>query len=81
MKREPWNLEREPALPWLLEPDAANPGVRYFALRELLDKPADDQEVVAARQAVLTSGPVPAILDAQYADGYWVKPGSGYTPK
>jgi hypothetical protein len=68
-------------LPWLLEPDPANPGVRYFALRELLDRPADDQEVVEARQAVLTSGPVPAILDAQYPDGYWVKPGSGYSPK
>jgi hypothetical protein len=68
-------------LPWLLEPDLANPGVRYFARRELLDCPADDPEVVAARQAVMTSGPVPVILDAQYPDGYWVKPGSGYAPK
>ncbi len=81
MKRETWNLEHETSLPWLLEPDPANPGVRYFALRELLDKPADDPEVVAAQRAVMTSGPVPAILDAQYADGYWVKPGSGYSPK
>ena len=27
--------------PWLLEPDAANPGVRYLALRDLLDRPVD----------------------------------------
>jgi hypothetical protein len=29
----------------------------------------------------MTTGPVPAILDAQYPDGYWVKPGGGYSPK
>jgi hypothetical protein len=68
-------------LPWLLEPDPANPGVRYFALTDLLDRPSDDPEVVAARRAVMTSGPVPVILEAQERDGYWVKPGSGYSPK
>ncbi len=68
-------------LPWLLEPDDANPGVRYFALRDLLDRPANDPELVAAQAAVMQSGPVPAILDAQEPDGYWVKPGAGYAPK
>ena len=68
-------------LDWLLEEDRQNPGVRTFALTELLDRPADDPEVIAARRAVMTSGPVPAILDAQDADGFWVKPGSGYSPK
>lgn len=68
-------------LPWLLEPDPTNPGVRYFTLTGLLDRPGDDPEVVAARRSVMTSGPVPAILDAQATDGYWVKPGSGYAPK
>jgi hypothetical protein len=68
-------------LPWLLEPDSANPGVRYFALREMLDRPEDDLEVSEARAAIMTTGPVPAILDAQYPDGYWVKPGGGYSPK
>lgn len=72
---------RSDLLPWLLEPDEANPGVRYFALRDLLDKPADDPEVIAARAQVMRSGPVPAILDAQYPAGYWIKPGPGYTPK
>ena len=68
-------------LSWLLEADEANPGVRYFALRDLLDRPPDDPEVVAARRAVMETGPVPLILDAQYPQGYWVKPGPGYSPK
>jgi hypothetical protein len=68
-------------LPWLLELDEANPGVRYFALRDLFDRPADDPEVACARDAVMRTGPVPAILDAQYPDGYWVKPSSIYSPK
>ncbi len=66
---------------WLLEEDAENPGVRYFALTELLDKPPDDGAVVEARQAVMSTGPVPTILQAQQPDGYWVEPGPGYRPK
>lgn len=73
-------LKADP-LPWLLEPDADNPGVRYHALRRLLGLPEDHPQVRAARRAVMTSGPVPAILAAQQPEGYWVKPGSGYTPK
>jgi len=68
-------------LAWLLERDEANPGIRYFALRDLLDRPADDPELVAAQADVMRAGPVPAILDAQYPEGYWVKPGPGYSPK
>ena len=73
-------LKADP-LPWLLEPDEANPGVRYFALRDLLDRAPDDPEVVAAQAEVMRTGPVPAILDAQYPEGYWIKPGPGYSPK
>lgn len=68
-------------LAWLLEPDAANPGVCYVALTQLLDRPLTDPQVVAARQAVMNSGPVPAILQAQATEGYWVEPGPGYYPK
>jgi len=68
-------------LPWLLEPDPANPGVRYFALRDLPERGEDAPEIREARAAIMTTGPVPAILDAQDPDGYWVKPGSGYSPK
>jgi hypothetical protein len=73
-------LKADP-LPWLLERDNANPGVRTFALRDLLDRPIDDPEVIAAQAATMRTGPIPAILDAQYPQGYWVKPGPGYSPK
>jgi hypothetical protein len=68
-------------LPWLLGPDPANPGVRYFALTDLEGRTSDDVEVVEARRAVMTSGPVPAALAAQHPAGYWVEPGPGYYPK
>lgn len=68
-------------LPWLLESDSSNPGVRYFTLRDLLERIPEDPEIIAAMHDVMTSGPVPAILEAQNSEGYWVKPGPGYTPK
>ena len=37
------------SLTWLLEPDS--PGVRYLALRDLMDRPEDDPELRAARKA------------------------------
>lgn len=68
-------------LPWLLEMDSDNPGVRYFTLTELLDRSPDDAEIVAAKEAVMRSGPVPAILHARNPQGYWVESGPGYYPK
>jgi hypothetical protein len=68
-------------LPWLLAADADNPGVRYFALRDLLGAPADTPEVRAAQAEVRRTGPVPAILAAQDEAGFWVQPGAGYAPK
>jgi hypothetical protein len=64
-----------------LEEDEANPGVRYFALVELLGRSLNDPEVVAARRATMTTGPVRVILEAQAPDGYWSEPGPGYLPK
>jgi len=64
---------------WLLEED--NPSVRYHALRSLMELPEDDRQVIAARRAIMESGPVPVILAAQHEDGYWVTPGTGYRPK
>lgn len=68
-------------LTWLLTPEASEPGPRLFALTDLLGRPPGDREVRAAGQAVMESGPVPAILDAQWPEGFWVKPGAGYGPK
>jgi hypothetical protein len=80
MKDWKTQLKADP-LPWLLEPDKTNPGVRYVALRDLLNRPYDDPDVAAAQADVMRTGPVPHILDAQYPEGYWVKPGPGYSPK
>jgi hypothetical protein len=71
-------LKADP-IPWLLEED--NPSVRYFTLRDLLDRPQDDAEVIAAQKAIMTSKPVSDMLGAQYPQGYWVEPGRGYSPK
>jgi len=69
------------SLPWLLEHDPANPGVRYFALMDLLHRALDDPEVREAQRTVMSSGPVPVLLDAQQPEGYWEKPGPGYFPQ
>ncbi len=66
-------------LDWLLERE--NPSVRYFALRALLDRPEDDADVRAARQDIMASPPIRAILAAQSPEGYWAKAGTSYTPK
>jgi hypothetical protein len=71
---------KEDPLAWLLEPDPVNPAVRYFTLRDVLDRPENDPQVRQARTEIMTSGPVPIILTAQHPDGYWVKPGGGYAP-
>ena len=64
---------------WLLEKD--NPSVRCFALRHLLDRVEDDRDVQNTRRAIMRSEPVRKILAAQKPEGYWVKPGAGYSPK
>ncbi len=64
---------------WLLEKE--NPSVRYWTLRHLLDQSEEDRQVRAARRAIMQSEPVCKILAAQNPEGYWVKPGSGYSPK
>jgi hypothetical protein len=66
-------------LPWLLEEDT--PAVRHLALRWLLDKPEEAPAVLQARAAAMRADPIAAILAAQAPQGYWVKPGPGYTPK
>ncbi len=68
-------------LPWLLEPDSVQPAIRYFALRQLLDRPEEDSEVRETQKAVMSSGPVPVILAAQEPEGYWEKPEHVYYSK
>src|SRR5512143_4310027 len=66
-------------MPWLLE--TADPGVRYLALRDLLELPPDARELKTARKAAHKEGPIAQVLDHMEAEGYWVRPGPGYNPK
>lgn len=66
-------------LPWLLEKE--NPGVRYLALRDLLDATESDADLSTARKAAHQHGPIATILDAMDGEGFWVEPGPGYNPK
>jgi hypothetical protein len=66
-------------LSWLLEPE--DPGVRYLALRDLLDLPHDDPELRIARRLAHSAGPISRILAEMHPSGYWVEPGPGYNPK
>jgi len=68
-------------LPWLLEDDREQPGVRYFTLRDILGRGESDGELREAKKAIMATGPVPVILENQEPEGYWVKPGPGYGPK
>ena len=70
---------RDETLAWLLEADS--PGVRYLAMCHLLALPADDPELAAACQEAHARGPIATILAKMKPEGYWSKPGSGYSPK
>src|SRR5512140_1957980 len=67
------------SLSWLLE--EGKPGVRYLALRDLLDLPSDSPELRAARAAAHRAGPIASVLAAMEPEGYWSKAGPGYNPK
>ncbi len=70
---------RGDSLSWLLEPDV--PGVRYLALRDLLDVPEGHPDLVAARKLAHQEGPIARVLEKMKPEGYWVNPGPGYSPK
>jgi hypothetical protein len=62
---------------WLLEPE--DTGARYLALRDLVK--ASPSELVAARKAAHTDGPIAAVLAKMDPAGFWERPGPGYNPK
>jgi hypothetical protein len=73
------NQLRSDSLLWLLESE--NPGVRYLALRDLLDLSPDDKKIKSGRRSAHKEGPIAVILSKMEQDGYWVKAGPGYNPK
>jgi len=69
---------------WLLETDS-DPSVRFRVLRELLDRPPDDPDVLRAQRAIGRKGWAAQLLRGQHPEGQWVTPGSSaselYRPK
>lgn len=73
------NADYQTLLAWLIEEQ--DPAVRHLTLRDLLDRPDDDAELLAARRAAHQEGPIPIVLSKMKEEGWWAKPGSGYSPK
>jgi hypothetical protein len=75
----PWRQQLNAnSLPWLLETES--PGVRYLALRDLVGG-TRPEELHEARGMAHERGPIAEILGHMQKEGYWVKPGPGYSPK
>jgi hypothetical protein len=70
---------RGDSVSWLLESDS--PGVRYLALRDLMELPAEDAKLKSARKLAYKEGPIAEVLSHMEKAGYWVKAGPGYNPK
>jgi len=66
-------------LDWLLEPE--EPVLRWWTLRDLLDRPPGDSDVEAARAAIPAGEPAHTILVAQRPSGAWVSERHLYSPK
>jgi hypothetical protein len=64
---------------WLLEED--DPGARYLAMRDVYFQDFSKKEIAAARTAAHRSGPISILLKKMKPEGYWAKPGPGYSPK
>lgn len=76
----PWQEQlHKDSISWLVEDN--EPGVRYLAMRDILDLPPGDKDLAAARKLAHSSGPISAVLDKMDDAGFWVEPGHGYSPK
>ncbi|MCS4537622.1 MAG: hypothetical protein HYY67_02020 [Thaumarchaeota archaeon] len=67
------------AITWLL--DEKQPSVRYYALKDLLDRPDNDPDVKEAYNMIPKKGWAASILKEQLPDGYWASNQSLYRPK
>ena len=61
----------EQVLDWLLE--EKEPSIRYRTLTELLDKPDDDWEVIAAKEKMVNSKTALRLLAKQDENGLWAQ--------
>lgn len=72
-------ISNEETIEWLLEKE--NPSVRYLALKKLLNRSENDNEVLDAKLDIMNMGIVPKILSLQNEAGYWGTPEKFYTGK
>jgi len=70
---------KESPVDWLLE--KTNPSVRYFTLRDILEKDENDNHVVVAKNAIPASKVIKKILQKQNPEGYWEEPDNPYNLK
>jgi hypothetical protein len=75
----PRNAAQDPVLRWLLDP--AQPAVRYRALRDLLDRPETDPDVVEARDRIPNVGWAAQLFARQKPGGHWESAEDLYQPK
>ncbi len=61
---------------WLL---SGEPFVRYRTLTDLLSRQENDQEVLDAKDSIITYEPIERILHRQNANGYWGDPADIHT--
>jgi len=64
---------------WLLEKE--NPSVRYFTLRDLMEREETDFEVEEAKAAIPSYKVIEKMFSKQKSEGYWEDPNSPYLPK
>src|SRR6266540_5520009 len=57
----------DPAVNWLLESD--DPSIRYLTLTEILNRPSDSKEVLAAKKQIPSGPIVKTLLEGQCRDG------------
>jgi len=66
-------------LDWLMQEE--QPCIRYLTLTQLLGKPEDNQQVIAAKKMCTKTGWAAEILSKQAPQGWWVTGDSLYRPK
>ncbi len=55
-------------LSWLL--DSSDPGIRYLALRDLMDLPTDNAELIAAQELAHKKGEISLVLEKMDEAGF-----------
>jgi len=72
-------MDKQEFTAWLM--NASTPSIRYQTMVDLLGYPPDQPRLVQARQELMSSGAIPAILSHQSEAGSWKGERSYYTPK